>query len=591
MQIIRKFFIVVMALFLPYFILSQYTFKELDSIINRCSLDSTRFYLEKQKAKAKSTSEYFRFYVNNAQYYRDIRDYKESLLYLDSSLSYIETEENKGVYFQNKGLIRFFQLDYNKAIQDYQESLLYFKKGDKRASTFHSLSNVYKKISEYDSVYLYLKKAKTSFVEKENPIGYGVVLFDLAGYHFNKGQYDSSYFYYTEALEIYQRENDKIRQGKTYTLLANVYWAQKDYNEAIKAAHISDSLNCIMGYTEGHLISILTIAKIYQVTEDYDSSIYYLQSILNEQELNDKYVAIKQHTVSSLASVYTARKEFDLALKYQQEALSYAKLLGDLGSEVVSYYNIGEYYLAKEDSINAKKMFLKAYSYKDSVVKLELMKAVSEKLAKLYDTENKDSALMFYKAFNFYRDSIKNFNVQKELEINQLKTNALQLADQLSKEKKAIMSEKKQKNVIFFGVAMIIIVLVIVLLVLRRIRQAKVVLEESLSSVSNEKKENELELKKFKKYIQSPEASKALLENLSTDKDWGRFMIDFELLYPNFFTSLILKDGVSLTKNDCRVAALMHLKLSNKEMTEVLHITLSGVKNAKARFRAKLKTS
>ena len=79
MQIIRKFFIVVMALFLPYFILSQYTFKELDSIINRCSLDSTRFYLEKQKAKAKSTSEYFRFYVNNAQYYRDIRDYKREL--------------------------------------------------------------------------------------------------------------------------------------------------------------------------------------------------------------------------------------------------------------------------------------------------------------------------------------------------------------------------------------------------------------------------------------------------------------------------------------------------------------------------------
>ena len=65
-------------------------------------------------------------------------------------------------------------------------------------------------------------------------------------------------------------------------------------------------------------------------------------------------------------------------------------------------------------------------------------------------------------------------------------------------------------------------------------------------------------------------------------------MIDFELLYPNFFSNLNLKEGVSLTKNDCRIAALIHLKLSNKEFAEILNITLSGVKNAKGRFNSKL---
>lgn len=92
-------------------------------------------------------------------------------------------------------------------------------------------------------MYAYLNKAKKSFNQEDNPIGYGVVLFDIAGYHFDKGQYDSSHVYYMQSLEIYQNENDKIRESKTYSLLFNVFWGQKDYRKAIEAAKKSDSIS------------------------------------------------------------------------------------------------------------------------------------------------------------------------------------------------------------------------------------------------------------------------------------------------------------------------------------------------------------
>ena len=46
-----------------------------------------------------------------------------------------------------------------------------------------------------------------------------------------------------------------------------------------------------------------------------------------------------------------------------------------------------------------------------------------------------------------------------------------------------------------------------------------------------------------------------------------------------------------MTKNDLRLAALLKMNLSSKEIASVLNITMEGVKKARQRFRKKLKIS
>ena len=46
-----------------------------------------------------------------------------------------------------------------------------------------------------------------------------------------------------------------------------------------------------------------------------------------------------------------------------------------------------------------------------------------------------------------------------------------------------------------------------------------------------------------------------------------------------------------MTKNDLRLAALLKMNLSSKEIASVLNITMEGVKKARQRFRKKLELS
>ncbi|MEM7036849.1 MAG: tetratricopeptide repeat protein, partial [Bacteroidota bacterium] len=83
------------------------------------------------------------------------------------------------------------------------------------------------------------------------------------------------------------------------------------------------------------------------------------------------------------------------------------------------------------------------------------------------------------------------------------------------------------------------------------------------------------------------ELADKLHDRINTNKDWMQFMIEFEMVYKGFFDALRPEEN-KLTKNDLRLASLIKLNLSNKEIAEVLSITPEGVKKAKNRLKKKL---
>lgn len=78
-----------------------------------------------------------------------------------------------------------------------------------------------------------------------------------------------------------------------------------------------------------------------------------------------------------------------------------------------------------------------------------------------------------------------------------------------------------------------------------------------------------------------------LSRKLSGDSEWAQFLQTFELVNDQFFTNLSSKHP-GLTLNEKRLCALSKIRMSNKEMAGILHISPDSVKMARYRLKKKM---
>ncbi len=85
-------------------------------------------------------------------------------------------------------------------------------------------------------------------------------------------------------------------------------------------------------------------------------------------------------------------------------------------------------------------------------------------------------------------------------------------------------------------------------------------------------------MKKLQTYIE---------QNIDQEADWQGFQMYFQEVNPDFFTDLSAKNP-SLTQNDLKHCAYVKMKLSNKEVANLLHISPKAVEVARYRIKKKL---
>lgn len=86
------------------------------------------------------------------------------------------------------------------------------------------------------------------------------------------------------------------------------------------------------------------------------------------------------------------------------------------------------------------------------------------------------------------------------------------------------------------------------------------------------------------------EINSILQSNRSLDNNWSTFVLHFERVHPHFFKTAEEKYP-SLTKNELRLYAYIHINLSNKEIATMLNIDPGSVRRAKTRLSKKLTQS
>ncbi len=417
---------------------------------------------------------------------------------------------------------------------------------------------------------------------------------ELASLSAMTGEVDKAISYNKKAADFYKDNEDQHTYAYILTNLANdlIYIRRTDTAEALLKTAISI-------FDEEHENNLLMnaeaqLGRVKYHQGQYDSAITLFERS-NSRTMEGSFLAQQAYNAEFLSMCYSELKNYEKAIEYAQKSYEYNQQIGfneEYGHSLMALY---EAY--KKDG------------QPDSAIKyLELYHAVKDSL---FGTESENQ--------------LNELKVKYETELKEERLNAQQADIDLLKTK----SENQRIRTIALG-AGILLVLTIAIMMLkiqstkmehqRNIAEKKEELhrlemerqeaqqEQLLIKLENKKREltnqalliaekNEM-LRSFKEQLE--DISEKVEENAAMNglvrkieraetkvEDWDKFMHIFEDVHPDF-VKLIQTKFEKITANDLRLAALLRMNFSSKEIANILHISADGLKKARYRLRKKL---
>lgn len=185
------------------------------------------------------------FYVTGYVYscisldYKDIQDYNQALLYIDSSITILEKKlpsnhPELAPSYNNKGLILVKKNDFAQAIKLFNKSLAITISQPgvdtmEIAGAYNNISTAYMDWEKFDSAKIYLEKSLSilNFVFGKNSPYHAIVFDNLAGVYEGQDKFDKAITESKLAINI-AKLNSLPDLGNYYLRLAKIYNEKKD---------------------------------------------------------------------------------------------------------------------------------------------------------------------------------------------------------------------------------------------------------------------------------------------------------------------------------------------------------------------------
>ncbi|MEQ9404024.1 MAG: tetratricopeptide repeat protein [Cyclobacteriaceae bacterium] len=485
----------------------------------------------------------------------------------------------------------------------------------------------------------------------QNSLDHGRTLLYSGRAHFSLRNYDESKEQLNKALTIFNSIPDAYYQGTTLHDLGILQYVKSNYTEALEYFISGYQLKKDNGFAPSkYLNELKNIADIYNRMGHYDKAIEYLE-IVRTLSKEEKKFELLTRTLMLFGNTYSNKEVYDSALMYYSKALKLAdehRMTGDAiaaQSNIANTYSkMGKYELSNLQLFTLKKnnpdisenmmdiiqQVLAGNHYemnnydscvlyatsafhqalkkeqKQSIVNLGKLLAKSYEKLLMYD-----SSLHYSNYWHAYKDSI--FNQQ-----NQNKLNDLLVQMEVRERESKIQLLEKQQSLDNFkfrsalaGIAALLIIGVSVFINLRNKRRAgeqKLQLEKEILTRELEKNKNLLSTQVFQMIHKSngfEEIESHLSEvegsaknrirnviniNKALEKDWVNFNMYFSQVHNNYYDEL-KRIHPDMTISEQRLAALVKMRLTNKEISSLLNIEARSVKMARYRLKKKLKLS
>lgn len=399
-----------------------------------------------------------------------------------------------------------------------------------------------------------------------------------------------------KALKIFEDNKDQKGFAQTMGFIGTMYEKQGDYPQAIKSQF--SALRELKGFPEDRLEAFIfeNLGSIYEDLELYDSSKFYFSKALQiNLALNDKIHLSGNY--NNLGDI--ARKTGDLeeGLRLSRKALDQSLELGSLSQQKSAWVDLSKTYALRGDFNEAYLILEKVRKLDEEIFTEETAKQISIQEAQ-YDLRIKNAQIQQLEKEASFQSQFRTllvfllllivgialliFNRQK-LKIRTGKALVDQQAKTLQIKERLIATEKENINLLEARMS------------LEVESQSKALTAQTVHLLEKNqmleeirqklKKALDVDVKDQKKRIRH--LIKQIDYNFSQDTDWEDFKSSFEKVHQDFFRS-ISKSGVELSPAEMKLASLIRMNLSSKEISATLGISLESLRISRYRLRKKL---
>ncbi len=490
-------------------------------------------------------------------------------------------------------------LSYNQTQPDSSEfyALLATELAEKKADVFFQvkalihLGRVYIRQGSYTSGLEAFQKALAYLDNLPNQISLRAqVLRGIGNIFFIQYKYDEALSFFDEALDYFRQTGDSSGVTLVYGGFANVYFetdrkelALTYYKKQIRIYEEADEeMNLGSAY--------LNIGMLYDTMDSLSQAIDYSQRALEIAEKNNALVMMT-YPLKVLSSVSNALENFPQAIDYGQKSLDIAEELGIIYEQKDAHLNLSYSYERLGQYKEAYSHFKAHKELNDSLLNEDANARLAEMRAK-YESEKQEREIAVLETENelqrtrtaaissslglvlaIFIIGIIWFAAKKRKEFALLEKDRLlaESEENLIKEELAnskLREENLQKELTNYALHI-------------------VEKNDFLESLKSEMVEIRSEIKNDEvlKHINS--LGSKIYRNLMLNKDREEFELQVDHACEGFFRNLE-KKYPELTSQEKRLAALLRLNLSSKEISGIMNISPKSVDQGRYRLRKKL---
>jgi DNA-binding CsgD family transcriptional regulator len=398
--------------------------------------------------------------------------------------------------------------------------------------------------------------------------------------------------------------------------IANLHKETTNYPMAFKS--VDNGLNLAVADKDtAHMIAFLGLKAMFtrglnlsHHKPQADNSIDLNLAALKIAESSPKYERMRTRFYDNIAQYYKDQHDYNNALYYGNKGVESATKFNQQRSLTYAYSWLGQatYFAGQREKGTEylNKALQIALTLKEPYRAMEIHEHMYDCFMSGNDMKN---ALKHNGLMRNIRDSLKVLDNAKQISDLQLKYETAKKDKEIT-----LLHDKEQLQILQRNGIIVIFILLVAIAVLIYIKERKgkdllmsekLLLNEGLKNAElellyftdNLKQKNEI-IEEFKveiEHLHSQHLAAADTENLEnlvkahimTDESWDGFKKLFAKVHISFFNTL-KQNHPYLTQTDTRMLSLIKLQLSNYEMSNMLGITIEGIKKSKQRLRKKM---
>lgn len=249
------------------------------------------------------------------------------------------------------------------------------------------LGQTYELESDYAQAVQILTRALEIAQRSEHKIEEGKCLLALANIQLSVADYPKAMNYLQKSLVIFQELGDHDGEGSMLNKMGNLYLSQGNYSDALQYYSRSLQIRRELSDRRGETSTLNNIGIAYDYQGEYQKALdYYNQSLNIAREIEDR--VHEGNALNNIGAIYYLEGAYSEAADYFTQSLNISRALGDRRGESQSMINVGSVHYAQGKHETALQYFQKALSVVRELGDLSSEALAMENIGKIYFTQN-----------------------------------------------------------------------------------------------------------------------------------------------------------------------------------------------------------